>query len=448
MSSVTALPVALDRPAAHPSNATLLGYAAMIGLVGGLVATAYYIVLSGLLANIWGRLHLPPLDMPIEPTWRPSILIVTTLGGLIVGLFTRWLGSAGELAAVVDNIHLRHGRIDWRQTPSMTFTSLSGIAAGGSAGPEAPLVQIIGSFASWLGDRLKMPGPIVRTFTFCGMGAALGALFGAPLGGALFALEIPHRRGIEYYESLLPALVASLIAFLSFRSIVGYEAVLFHLPDVGETSIRGILWGLLFGAIGAGVAALFALTFKTVGHATHRFAKHPVWLATFGGLSIGLLAQLAPMSLFWGEYQIDRLANQGAAIVQHHTVGVAVALLLGLAAAKILAVSLTLHSGFRGGFIFPLMFIGAAVGVAAHVAFPAVPAAIAIVALMAAVNVAITKTPVSTCVILTTLTGTSQIPILIAASMASLLLSGRLTLIRTQRSRVEEAAAASESLSS
>ncbi|MCA9066857.1 MAG: chloride channel protein, partial [Planctomycetaceae bacterium] len=205
------------------TTARLPAWAAGIGGAGGLLAVGYYLLLQGALRAVWdGLLDIRPLSLPVEPTWQPGIIAVTTTGGLIVGLLTRWLGSAGEIAAVVDNIHLDHGRIDIRQTPSMTLTSLASIASGGSAGPEAPLVQIIGSCSSWLGDRLCMDGHIVRTFTFCGMSAALGAFFGAPLGGALFALEIPHRRGIEYYEALLPAIVSSMVGFLVFHSLVGY----------------------------------------------------------------------------------------------------------------------------------------------------------------------------------------------------------------------------------
>ena len=412
------------------TDAQLLVGAGVVGVTGGLLALVYYLILQAGLHGIWVRLlHVAPLSLPVKPMWRPAVLVVTTLGGLLVGLFTRWLGSAGELAAVVDNIHLRHGRIDMRQTPSMVAVSLAGIVAGGSAGPEAPLVQIIGSCASRLADRLKLDGATVRTFTFCGMGAALGAFFGAPLGGALFALEVPHRRGIEYYEALLPALVSAFVAFLVFRSIVGIEPVLFHLPGASTPmSMSATLWGLAAGAVGAGVAGVFARIFYLVGKLLHPWEHHPVWLATAGGLAIGLLAQLCPKTLFWGELQIDGVLG---------SIG---GLLLLTALVKMLTIAITLHSGFRGGFIFPLMFIGACVGAVISSWLPGAPAAVWIVGTMAAVNVAITKTPLSTCVILSTLSGTTLLPVLIAASLTSLILSTRLNLIRTQRGRTARAA--------
>ena len=102
---------------------------------------------------------------------------------------------------------------------------------------------------------------------------------------------------------------------------------------------------------------------------------------------------------------------------------------------KMLAISCTLHSGFRGGFIFPLFFIGATLGLAVSLAFPQVPLAVAVLCLMAAVNVAVTKTPISTTVILTSLSGTSMLPVIVTASFASFLLTTRLSLIHSQRPR-------------
>ncbi len=418
-------------------SSQLLWCAVAIGGAGGLLATIYYLLLQGLLNGIWTRMLHAPLDsLTLSPRFSPGVLLVTAAGGLAVGLLTRWLGSAGEIAAVVDNIHMEQGRIAMRQTPAMTATSLVSIAAGGSAGPEAPLVQIIGSFGSWLGERMKLPGATVRTFTFGGMGAALGAFFGAPLGGALFALEIPHRRGIEYYEALLPALISSMVAFLVFRSLVGYEPVIFHVP-AGALSVSEVLWGIGFGGVGAVVAAVFAAVFCFSGKLMHRLHRRPVLLGLLGGIIIGLLAQLSPLSLFWSELQMDQVIHSPLAAAKLAPSGL-IGLLLLLAAVKMISISATLHSGFRGGFIFPLMFIGATVGTAISVAFPTVPASVAIIATMAGVNVAITKTPVSTSVLLATLTGTSTTPVIIAASLTSLLLSSRLNLIHTQRSRGDD----------
>lgn len=420
------------------SSASLLGWAAILGAGGALLAVVYYAALQGALYVVWERLAgISPASLPLLPTWNPGIVVVTTAGGLLVGWLTRRLGSAGEIAAVVDNIHLRHGRIDVRQTPAMTATSLVSIAAGGSAGPEAPLVQIIGSLSSRLADRLRLDDRLVRTFTFCGMGAALGAFFGAPLGGALFALEIPHRRGIEYYEALLPAIVASIVSFFVFHACVGYEPILFHFSDVPRVELGTIVWGAAGGALGAGVASIFAIVFRLLGRVTERWEATPIRLAVAGGLVLGLLAQLSPLSLFWGEFQIDRIIHSAHDLSQGRSPTSVAGWLVLLACVKVLAVSVTLRTGFRGGFIFPLMMIGAASGTAATMLVPAAPAAAVIIATMAATNVGITKTPVSTSVILVTLTGLGMTPVVIVAAIVSLLLTSRLHLIHTQRARAD-----------
>lgn len=122
-----------------------------------------------------------------------------------------------------------------------------------------------------------------------------------------------------------------------------------------------------------------------------------------------------PQTLFFGEKQIDIIIEQGT------TFGIATLLMIGLA--KILAISCTLHSGFRGGFIFPLFYLGAVVGCAIALGFPQIHPTIGMVCIMAAINVAITKTPISTTVILSVIADTSMVPVIVTASFTSFLLT-------------------------
>ncbi|MEL7409653.1 MAG: chloride channel protein, partial [Cyanobacteria bacterium J06558_2] len=109
--------------------------------------------------------------------------------------------------------------------------------------------------------------------------------------------------------------------------------------------------------------------------------------------------------------------------------------LLCITVAKMLAICFTIHGGFRGGFIFPLFFTGANLGLAISLGIPGVHPTIAMLCCMAAINVAITKTPISTSIILGVLSDTSILPIIAIASFTSLLLTNNLSLLRTQRSR-------------
>lgn len=406
----------------------LIIWAGVIGIAGGLVATAYYFLLEGSMHLVWHQLpEIMQVQFHSQFLAKNYVWIAASIGGLLVGITLYFMGLPGEVAFVVDQVH-DPGRIDMKQTPAMIVASLFSIVAGGSAGPEAPLVQVNGSIGGWLGTRLNLSPPTVRILTFCGMSAALGAFFGAPLGGALFALEIPHRRGLEYYEAIIPAVLSAILSFTVFRLSTGLSiGGMYHFESIPSLTLINLWEGAILGVVGAAVALLFVLIFQVVGYLTKPLHHQTILLATLGGLSIGLIALVFPQTLFFGEKEIDTIIEQGASY------GIALLLMIGLA--KMLAVSCTLHSGFRGGFIFPLFYIGAAVGFAIALGFPQIHPTIAMVCLMAAVNVAITKTPVSTTVILSVIADTSMVPVIVIASFTSFLLTTQVSLIKTQRSR-------------
>ncbi len=402
--------------------------ACLIGTVGGMVATLYYFVLEAMIHGAWHT--LPEWLEPHFPSWLPThnyVWIATTIGGFCVGLVLYFMGLPGEMAQVVDSIH-QPGRIDIRKTPAMVIASLVAITAGGSAGPEAPLVQVNGSFGSWLGDTLKLSSTNVRVLTFCGMSAALGAFFGAPIGAALFALEIPHRRGLEYYEAVAPAVISAILSFAVFRISTGITiGGFYHFESIPELTPMNLLEGLALGVVGAGVAVMFISIFRAVGRLLAPLEHELIALATLGGLSIGLIAFFFPQTLFFSEAQIHTVIETGSSL--------GVAMLLMIAVAKMFAISFTLHSGFLGGFIFPLFFIGANVGLAIAMAVPQIHPTVGMVCLMAAVNVAVTKTPVSTSIILSVLSGTAMLPVIVISSFTSFILTGQVAMIGTQRSR-------------
>ena len=401
--------------------------ATLIGIMGGFVATAYYYVLEGFLHLVWHTLpNALTSYMPNFPRWG-YVLAATTIGGLCVGTTLRLMGLPGEVAMVVDKVH-DPGRIEIRQTPAMIVASLFSITAGGSAGPEAPLVQIIGSFGGWIGQKFNVIASAGRVLTFCGMSAALGAFFGAPLGGALFALEIPHRRGLEYYEAIVPAVLSAILSFTVFRLNTGLTiGGMYHFPSIPPLTLMNLMEGAILGTLGAGIAVLFIFLFRAVGKLTQVLEHQTILLATLGGLSIGLIALAFPQTLFFGEQEIHTIIETGESL--------GTAMLLWIACAKMLAVCCTLHSGFRGGFIFPLFYIGGAMGYALSLTVPQFHPTIAMVCLMAAVNVAITRTPISTTVILSVLSDTTMVPVIVIACFISFLLTTNVSLIQTQRSR-------------
>ncbi len=284
--------------------------AVVIGIFGGMVATVYYFVLETMMHGMWHT--LPEIVKPYFPGWlgvSNYVWIATTIGGFCVGLALYFFGLPGEMAQVVDKIH-NPGKIDIRKTPAMIIASLIAITSGGSAGPEAPLVQVNGSFGSWLGEKLKLAKTSVRILTFCGMSAALGAFFGAPIGAALFALEIPHRRGLQYFEAIAPAIIAAIFSFAVFRLNTGITiGGFYHFEEVPALSPQNLLEGLVLGIIGAGLAIMFIIIFRLIGKLLKPLEHYPIVLATLGGLSIGLIAFAFPQTLFFSEAQIQTVSQ-------------------------------------------------------------------------------------------------------------------------------------------
>ncbi|MEB3341528.1 chloride channel protein [Okeania sp.] len=410
----------------------VLLYTSAVGIIGGLVATVYYFVLENFLELVWeiGKHYFTGIFPDWLPAWNYT-WIISTIGGLGVGLCLHFFGQPGEMAKVIDKIH-DPGRLEPNQTPGMIATSLVSITAGGSLGPEAPLVQINGSFGSWIADKLNLSLKETRILTFCGMGAALAAFFGDPVGGPLFALEIPHRRGIQYYEAIIPAVVAGIFSFGVFRFGTGLEIGGIYRFDyfdaIPALSWLSLLEAGILGIVGALAGILFIGIFRLIQFAIEPIENRHILRGILGGFGIGWLAVLYPQTLFFSEQQIETQLIEPAATFT-------VMMLLGICLAKMIAITLTIHGGFRGGFIFPLFFTGASLGLAISLGIPGVHPTIAMLCCMAAINVAITKTPISTSIILSVLSDTSIIPIIAIASFASFILTSNIGLLRTQRPR-------------
>jgi H+/Cl- antiporter ClcA len=344
--------------------------------------------------------------------------------GLLAGLIIHRLGDPGEMSLLVNNIRFRGGRLQPRNNPAMILSSLLCIASGGSAGPEAPLVQVTGSTASWLAQKLRVRGEGLRTLSIAGMAAGFTALFGAPLGGGLFALEILHHKHIsEYYQALIPAFVSSCASFIIFILIthIGIGPT-WHFPVGGTPQLNDAFFAVGYGMVGAAVGWLFIVVVRQLRRLFGRLSV-PIYVKMGGGgLLLGLVAYYVPLSRYFGHEQLAELLEG------HFTV----AFLLGLLAAKIVAIALTVTSGWRGGFIIPLFFVGATVGLLIHTVFPSQSLPLAMISCMAAINACATRTPISTAILLATLTGFQQpVPILFA-SLTGFFLAPKTPLINAQ----------------
>jgi H+/Cl- antiporter ClcA len=382
----------------------------IIGLIGGATAAIYWIALEYVL-------HYSML----LSGW--IVILLMTGAGLLVGLIIHWIGDPGEMDLIVNNIRFKGGRLDPRNNPSMLLSSFIGIAAGSSIGPEAPLVQVTGSTGTWLARKLHLKGEDLRSLSIAGMAAGFTALFGAPLGSGFFALEILHHRHmVEYYQALIPAFVSSCAAYLIFVLLtqVGYEPIW----PFGEYVYGGpsdFILAAGVGILGALSGWLFIASFRIFKSLFSRIKKIYV-KTTIGGFVIGIIAYFFPLTRFFSHYEINDL------IAGHY----AIALLLLIFIFKLIAVCISATSGWRGGFIIPLFFLGACLGQMIIYFFPELDAGLVMVSCMAAINACVTRTPISTIILLSTLTGFHGLIPIMFASLTGFFLAPKTPLIASQ----------------
>lgn len=369
-----------------------------LGIIGGIVAGLYWIVID----------HLMELTKMFTAGWQ--VISIMGAGGFIIGLIIHYRGDPGELDIVVNNVRFDGGRLDRRHNASMIATSALGIGVGSSAGPEAPMVQVIGSIGSWFAEKLKLKGGEKRSMSIAGMAVGFSTMFGSVIGGSVFALEIMHHKNVtQYYRSLIPAFVTAGTGFLIFQLITQMGIVpVWGLPfdfEIGTPS-HDILWGVGYGIAGTLIGWLIVWTFRSLKKVFKKFTLPYYFQTTLSGLILGVLAWKFPITRYFSHYEVIQLLHGD------WTLGLLCALLF----IKIFSMALTVTSGWRGGFIVPIFFIGATLGM---IVFQVIPVeqnlGLAIVCCMVAVNSCVTRTLIGSVLLVATLTGyASIIPILFA----------------------------------
>ncbi len=384
---------------------------ALLGLLGGIIAGIYWIILGYLtegMAWFTGWLVIP----------------VMALAGLLAGLIIHFIGEPGEIQLIVNNIRFNKGKLDPKNNPSMILSSLICIAAGGSLGPEAPLVQVTGSTGTWMGKLFRLKGEELRSLSIAGMASGFTALFGAPLGGSLFALEIlHHKHAVQYYRAIIPAFVASCFSYIVFAIIVqmGFGPT-WELPSYELVDKFDFAYAVLFGIIATVVGWAFIFCTKFFKNGFEKL-KVPIYIKTcIGGILLGIIAFYLPLTRYFDHFELNELLTRDSTLK----------FLIALLIFKIVAIAVTVTSGWRGGFIIPLFFVGATLGLIIHHFIPGVNLSLTIVSCMAAVNACVTRTPMSTTILLATLTGFAYFIPILFASLTGYFLAPRIPFISAQ----------------
>lgn len=384
---------------------------AILGLIGGLIAGLYWIVLE---------------FMTHEIAFFEGWLVIPVMAtcGFLAGLVIHLIGDPGEINLIVNNIRFNKGKLEPRNNPSMILSSLLCIASGGSLGPEAPLVQVTGSTGSWLGKIFRLKGEELRSLSIAGMASGFTALFGAPLGGSLFSLEILHHKHVvEYYKAIIPALVASCFSYVIFALIIHLGlGPTWHLSSYEYSGVFDFGYAVLFGIVAAAIGWGFIYSTKALKYLFEK-RRLPIYIKTLiGGILLGIIAFYFPLTRYFGHQQINTLLIDSLPI----------SLLIAILVFKIIAIAITVTSGWRGGFIIPLFFVGATLGLIIHHLFPDTNLTLTIISCMAAINACVTRTPMSTTILLATLTGFSYFVPILFASLTGYFLAPKRPFISSQ----------------
>jgi H+/Cl- antiporter ClcA len=324
----------------------LLALVVVLGLLSALVTFAFMALVHQGTHLVWEQ---AAETVGLDP--RLFTVLVCTLGGLLVGLLVKLFGDHHAIFAELMLEFGKTGRFNYRNAPGIIVTAFVSLSAGASLGPEAPLADACGGMGTLMADSLKLNEREPRTLGYSGVSSMLAAFITSPFSGALLGLESAQGGpgGLAtYFWVLFPSLLASAVATVVFVLLSGtFFETLYKFPAYAPRLVE-LLYAAPLGLIGGAVGLLFMLSLSRLQRLFQPMKTHVVLRGLLGGLGMGLIGALLPLTLFSGESETADLITHAAEI------GVLMLIVLGVA--KLFATSLLLATGWKGGYIFPIMF--------------------------------------------------------------------------------------------
>ncbi|EGM7734588.1 ion channel protein [Escherichia albertii] len=350
----------------HPRARTMLLLslpAVAVGIASSLILIAVMKIASVLQNLLWQRLP-DSLGIPLD---SPLLIIgILTLTGGAVGLVIRFSqGHAGPDPACEPLIGTL---VPPSALPGLIVALILGLAGGVSLGPEHPIMTVNIALAVAIGVRL-MPRVNTMEWTILASAGTIGALFGPPVAAALiFSQTLNGNNEVPLWDRLFAPLMAAAAGALT-TGLFFHPHFSLPIAHYGQMQITDILSGAIVAAIAiaAGMIAVWCL--PRLHTMMHRL-KNPVLMLGLGGFLLGILGVIGgPVSLFKGLDEMQQMTMNQAFSTSDFFL---------LAVIKLAALVVAAASGFRGGRIFPAVFVGVALGLMLHAHVPTVPAAITV----------------------------------------------------------------------
>jgi CIC family chloride channel protein len=401
-----------------------------LGLIAGLGAVVFYETLTAATHLFLGVLAGYQVPTPVGEGARLGSRVVARpwalplvagsgalLGALLVYRFAPEAEGHGTDAAI-SAVHHNPRGVRFRAVIVKIVASALTIGSGGSGGREGPTGQISAGFGSLATRLLDLEPADGRVLVATGIGSGIGAIFGAPLGGAVLAAEILYRDDFDP-GALLPCFIASGVSFVVFGAFEGYSPLFGYLGGYHFSDPVQLFWFAIIGVLGGLIGLLYAKGFYGM---VDLFARSPLpkWVnPALGGLIVGSIGIAIPEVLGTGYGFIQQGLGPDL-----RTIPLWIVLILPFA--RILSTGLSIGSGGSGGIFGPGMVIGAFVGAAVWRLFEPIapsmghnPAPYVIVGMMCCFG-SISRAPVAVMLMVAEMTGSLSIlaPAMIAVGLA------------------------------
>ncbi|MGQ3889463.1 chloride channel protein [Legionella sp. CNM-1927-20] len=316
------------------------------------------------------------------------IVGVTTVGGLILGFFLLLIGRYGRLTPVdpIEANAIEGGKMSFLDSLSFVGLSIVSISIGGSVGFEAAMTQLGAGTLSAIGQCLKLERQELRLLVSCGTGAGIAAIFGAPLAGTFYALELVV--GGYATRALMPTLLASALSSFMVYIFLGYEP-LFKANITEHLTLWHFPLAIFIGFMSA-IIGIIVMRGTTGFESLLKRLCIPAYIKpAIGGFLLGVIALIVPQVMGPGHYAINEI------LAGSKMLNIIIIILLAKIAASVVCVG----SGFRGGLFSASLLLGAILGCIIHylIVVPifgdTIPLDLTIVAGMSGVAASIIGTP-------------------------------------------------------